>query len=93
MGYFSSKESMHLSAIMTQDFDMLEMSGITVLDKLYRVVIGTMVAFLFLIFINASLNTQLFWYSIILLTSNKIFLNKQLEASKMVSSCQLSTTK
>jgi len=60
MGYFSSKESMHLSAIMTQDFDMLEMSGITVLDKLYRVVIGTMVAFLFLIFINWKLTLASF---------------------------------
>lgn len=52
MGYFGSEEASQLGAIMTQDFDFLEMAGNIILEKLYMTVIGSVVTFTFLLFIN-----------------------------------------
>jgi len=37
--------------------------------------------FLFLIFLNASFNTQLFWYSIMIFTINKFFINNKIDTT------------
>ncbi|MCH4891030.1 ABC transporter ATP-binding protein [Acidaminobacter sp. JC074] len=52
MGFFGSKDASQLGAIMTQDFDFLEMAGNVLLEKYYMTSIASMVAFLFLSFVN-----------------------------------------
>jgi len=52
MGFFGSEDSGQLGAIMTQDFDFLEMAGNIILEKFYLTAIASTVAFVFLLFVN-----------------------------------------
>lgn len=52
MGFFGSEDASQLTAIMTQDFDFLEMSGNVILEKYFMTVISSAVAFTFLMFVN-----------------------------------------